>query len=93
MVLNGLKTSSASYGKEELAIAKNRTMAPAATWSDEEKIIYETDTSWASEVGHFFHAIETNSSVEIGNSQDALRLMKVMDEVYKDRKKSSPRKR
>lgn len=88
MVLNGLKTSSATYGKEELAIAKNRTMAPAATWSDEEKIVYETDTSWSSEVGHFLNAIETNSPIEIGNSADALRLMRVMDEIYKDRKKS-----
>ena len=38
MVLNGLKTSSGTYGDEALSIAKNRTMALVATWEDEERI-------------------------------------------------------
>ena len=45
-VLNGLKTSSNTYGEEVLTIAKNRTTSPAATWEDEERIIYQTDNSW-----------------------------------------------
>ena len=45
LVLNGLKTSSNTYGDEILTIAKNRSLAPAATWKDEEDITYHTDES------------------------------------------------
>ena len=57
-VLNGLKTSSNSYGDEILTIAKNRSTAPAATWEDEEEILYQVDNSWKSEADEFFSAIK-----------------------------------
>jgi predicted dehydrogenase len=82
MVLNGLKTSSGSYGEEVLSIAKNRSTAPAATWEDEERITYHTDTSWLSELDHFLNCIEHDKEVAVGNSYDALKLMKIIDEVY-----------
>ena len=82
LVLNGLKTSSGTYGDEKLSIARNRTTAPAATWEDEEQITYHTDTSWKSEVNHFFNAITEDKPVEIGNSADALELMKLIDKTY-----------
>lgn len=82
MVLNGLKTSSGTYGDEKLSIAKNRTTAPAATWEDEEHITYHTDKSWEKEVTHFFNSIEHNSPIEIGNSGEALKLMKMIDKTY-----------
>jgi 1,5-anhydro-D-fructose reductase (1,5-anhydro-D-mannitol-forming) len=84
MVLNGLKTSSNSYGKEELSIAKNRTAAPSATWQDEEKIVYETDNSWIAEVTYFLQCLESKSPIQIGNSSEALRLMRIIDKIYKD---------
>ena len=37
MVLNGLKTSSNSYGKESLTYALNRSLPPKASWSKEKK--------------------------------------------------------
>ncbi len=82
VVLNGLKTSSGTYGDEILAIAKNRSTAPAATWEDEERIQYQTDISWSSEIEHFFSAIEKDSPVMIGNSNDALALMQTIDSIY-----------
>lgn len=83
-VLNGLKTSSGTYGDEILSIAKNRSTSPAATWQDEEHITYSTDTSWLSEVRHFFQTIIEKTPVEIGNSQDALKIMKLIDLTYKN---------
>lgn len=83
MVLNGLLTSSRTYGDEVLSIAKNRSTAPAATWEDEEHIKYHVDNSWRSEVEHFFNAINNDSPIEIGNSMDALKVMKIIDEIYK----------
>jgi 1,5-anhydro-D-fructose reductase (1,5-anhydro-D-mannitol-forming) len=84
LVLNGLKTSSGTYGDEMLSIAKNRTTAPAATWEDEERITYHTDISWRSEIEHFFNAILNDTNIEIGNSTDALKLMKIIDKIYRN---------
>ena len=89
LILNGLKTSSNSYGNEILTITKNRSIAPAATWEDEEDITYHTDESWRSEAVEFFSAIQSNRSVAIGNSADALKLMKIIDKIYSFRKKES----
>ena len=84
LVLNGLKTSSGTYGNEVLNIAKNRTSAPAAAFSDEEHIAFLTDTSWTSEVNHFIDAINNNTPIQIGNSAHALRVMKLIDKTYKN---------
>jgi 1,5-anhydro-D-fructose reductase (1,5-anhydro-D-mannitol-forming) len=86
LILNGLKTSSNSYGDEILTITKNRSTAPAATWADEEDITYHTDKSWGSEAEEFFSAINSNRKVKIGNSSDALKLMKIIDKIYTFRK-------
>lgn len=85
MVLNGLITSSMSYGEEILSIAKNRSTAPAATWKDEVKTQYIDDNSWRYEMEHFFNAIENDSPVEIGNSKDALKLMTIIDKIYENK--------
>lgn len=82
MVLNGLKTSSGTYGEEKLSIAKNRTIAPAATWDDEETFTYKIDYSWQNEIDHFFDCITKNIPVKMGNSGDALKLMKLIERVY-----------
>ena len=84
LVLNGLKTSSGSYGDEILSIAKNRTTAPAATWKDEEHLTFPTDISWASEVNHFLTAIRDDTPIQIGSSADALAVMQLIDKTYKN---------
>jgi 1,5-anhydro-D-fructose reductase (1,5-anhydro-D-mannitol-forming) len=85
MVLNGLLTASKSYGEEVLSIAKNRSAAPAASWEDETRTPYLIDNSWRYEMEHFFNAIRTGEPVRIGNSSDALSLMRIIDEIYKNR--------
>jgi 1,5-anhydro-D-fructose reductase (1,5-anhydro-D-mannitol-forming) len=85
MVLNGMITSTMSYGEEVLSVAKNRSTAPAATWQDEVITKYITNNSWRYEMEHFFDAIEKNQPVTIGNSEDAYKLMHIMDEIYKSK--------
>jgi predicted dehydrogenase len=85
IVLNGLITSTMSYGEEVLSIASNRSTAPAATWKDEVITKYETNNSWRYEMDHFFNAIENDQPVTIGNSDDAYKLMNIMDEIYKSK--------
>jgi len=82
MVLNGLITSTMSYGEEVLSIAKNRSTAPAATWKDEVKTQYINNNSWRYEMEHFFNSIEKDEPVKIGNSEDALKLMRIIDKIY-----------
>lgn len=82
MVLNGLKTSSGSYGDEVLTIAKNRSVAPAATWEDEQKVTFHLDNSWFDETDFFLTCIHLDRSVTSGNSEDALRVMRIIDAVY-----------
>jgi 1,5-anhydro-D-fructose reductase (1,5-anhydro-D-mannitol-forming) len=82
MVLNGLITSTMSYGEEVLSIAKNRSTAPAATWKDEVQTKYVINNSWRYEMEHFFNAIEKDQPVQIGNSADALKLMRIIDKIY-----------
>tara|TARA_Y100001970_G_scaffold15871_1_gene17870 strand:+ start:54517 stop:55509 length:993 start_codon:yes stop_codon:yes gene_type:complete len=86
-VLNGLKTSSNSYGEEILTIAKNRSIPPEASWEEEENITYNADKSWLSEAEEFFSAINSDNKNKCGNSSDALKLMEIIDKIYKFRKK------
>jgi len=85
MVLNGLITSTMSYGEEVLSIAKNRSEAPAATWKDEVKTQYVNNNSWRYEMEHFFNAISNDTPVKIGNSSDAMKLMKIIDKIYEQK--------
>ena len=85
MVLNGLITSTMSYGEETLSIARNRSTAPAATWKDEVKTQYVEDHSWRYEIEHFFNAIENDTAIKIGNSDDALKLMNIIDKIYESK--------
>jgi predicted dehydrogenase len=84
MVLNGLKTSSGTYGDEILVVAKNRSKAPAATWSDEKKQHFATDSSWQHEADHFVCGINTGKPIAIGNSQDALNVMELIEAIYEN---------
>jgi 1,5-anhydro-D-fructose reductase (1,5-anhydro-D-mannitol-forming) len=85
MVLNGMITSTMSYGEEVLSIARNRSTAPAATWKDEVITKYVTNNSWRYEMAHFFDAIENDEKITIGNSEDAFKLMSILDEIYKSK--------
>ena len=82
LVLNGLKTSSGSYGEEELTIARNRATAPAANFASEERLHFATDTSWAREAEHFMDAVALGTPVTYGNSAQALEVMSLIDRIY-----------
>ncbi|CAA6690189.1 MULTISPECIES: Gfo/Idh/MocA family protein [unclassified Lentimonas] len=85
LVLNGLKTSSGVYGDEDLAIKHNDLNRAQGQFESEEHIIFHTDTSWSAEVTQFFAAILNGTPVQLGNSEDALRLMQAMDRIYENK--------
>ncbi|MDO8527413.1 MAG: Gfo/Idh/MocA family oxidoreductase [Deltaproteobacteria bacterium] len=82
IVINGLLTSSGTYGEEVMTVAKNRTKAPMATWDDEEHIRFNVNNSWHYEMTHFLDAMIENKPIQTGNSADALKLMRIMDKIY-----------
>jgi 1,5-anhydro-D-fructose reductase (1,5-anhydro-D-mannitol-forming) len=84
MVVNGLKTSSGTYGDEVLTVARNRSTAPAATWEDEVKHRYETDSSWSSEVQMFADAVTGKGEVRLGSSDHALAVLDLIDRIYEE---------
>lgn len=86
MVLNGLKTSSNSYGNEELVVATNRSKAPAAHWEDEQKFTYEADGSWDDEVKIFLDAVEGGMPIVSGSSAHALEVMTLIDRIYESKR-------
>lgn len=89
IVINGLLTSSGTYGEEVMTVAKNRTTAPAATWSDEEQVTYRIDRSWRSEIDHFLDALEHGTPMTVGSSTDALKLMRLVDMIYEDGRRNN----
>lgn len=82
LTINGLKTSSNTYGDEVLTVAKNRSLPPEASWTDEEKVIFHVDTSWRREIEIFRDAIINREPVPVGNTQDAHKLMRLVERVY-----------
>jgi 1,5-anhydro-D-fructose reductase (1,5-anhydro-D-mannitol-forming) len=82
IVLNGLKTSSDSYGEEKLTIALDRSQAPAATWTDEQQHIFTIDDSWERELTLFRDAILNDCPIKTCGIEDAMHLMEMVDKVY-----------
>jgi len=83
VILNGLKTSSGAYGDEQLTIKRNKSHSASATYESEVQEIYDRDTSWTSEVLHFLDAVEKGKPIELGNSNDALNTMRIIDKIYR----------
>ena len=82
IVLNGLKTSSNSYGSEKLTYVKRKKNSPATTWKNETTKIFSSNKSWVNELNSFFHSIKQNKKPKIGNSNDALKIMKIISNIY-----------
>jgi 1,5-anhydro-D-fructose reductase (1,5-anhydro-D-mannitol-forming) len=82
LILNGLKTSSGAYGEEILTIKRNPSYLQDGRFESMEQIVFKIDTSWQSEINHFFECIEQDRSVQHGNSIDALTLMEMIDRIY-----------
>jgi predicted dehydrogenase len=82
ITINGLLTTSGSYGKEKMTIARNRTAPPAATWSSEENLTFTINYSWENEIRVFFECLEKDLEIMSSNTQDALKLMRLVDKVY-----------
>ena len=82
IVLNGLKTSSNSYGDEILNMASNQSNSPTVTFTQEEKITYSINDSWEHELTFFRDAILNDQPIETCGIEDAICLMRMVEKIY-----------
>jgi 1,5-anhydro-D-fructose reductase (1,5-anhydro-D-mannitol-forming) len=84
ITINGLITPSMSYGREEMSIAEDRSLPPQAVWTRERELKFSTDDSFEQEVKAFIKAVDENLPITTGNSQDALKVMTLIERIYKE---------
>ena len=83
--VDGILTSSRSYGDETLTIARKGTADAAGSQPpDEETVYFDEDPSWAAELEAFLRAIHNDTPVQSGNSEQALRAMELVYAIYQD---------
>ncbi len=84
--INGILSSTRSYGDESLTFARRQFEDEAFAFGRprEETIFFDQDDSWSLEISAFVEAIQTQQPVLSGNSQDALRVMQLIEQIYRE---------
>jgi predicted dehydrogenase len=85
-VISGLLSKTGSYGRETLVVGRRsgRGEKVAVGNPREETTYYDADPSWDIEVAHFIECIRQDTPVQKGTSLDALRVMEIVDRVYRE---------
>lgn len=81
LVLSGILSGSKSYGEETLTViwaGENDQGAPK-----EQMTKYNKDPSWADEIADFADAIVNERPISEGSSQDALKTMQLVFDIYR----------
>jgi predicted dehydrogenase len=85
-VVTGLLSKTGSYGRETLVIGRRAGPGERGALGNprEETVYYDVDPSWDIEVAHLVECIRENKPVKRGTSLDALRVMEIVDRVYRE---------
>ncbi len=85
VIVSGLLSKTGSYGRETLVVGRRPAPGEKSAVGNprEETTYYDADPSWDIEVGHFIDCIRSDKPVENGTSLDALRVMEIVDSVYR----------
>jgi predicted dehydrogenase len=85
LIVNGLLSKTGSYGRETLLIGRRPTRGEAVALGNprEEMTYYDEDPSWIVQVNHFVDCIRRDRRVEESTAEDALRVMEIIDRVYR----------
>jgi len=86
VIVSGLLSKTGSYGRETLVVGRRPAPGERAALGNprEETVYYDSDPSWDIEVAHLVECIIQNKPVEKGTSLDALRVMEIVDRVYRE---------
>lgn len=89
IALNGLLTSTRSYGEERITYYKKdlETKTGRLGKPKEYNMCFDIDESWDIEMNEFYDAIVNGSRIMNGTPEDAVRVMRIVEEIYKEGKK------
>jgi len=82
--LEGILSSTRSYGRESLRIARclfDEEGYPLAN-PQESSVYYDEDLSWSKEIDEFARCILDDQPVETGTAEDAVRTMRLVQKIY-----------
>ena len=84
LCINGLLTSTRSYGDESITFAKKQFEDEAYAFGRprEETIFFDRDDSWGLENEEFYDCIIGKKKRPQGNSDDALKAMQLVERIY-----------
>jgi len=86
MLISGLLSKTGSYGRETLVVGKRQFEDETFALGNprEEVTYFDRDVSWVSEVNDFVDCIKNDKPVVNSSSQDALKIMELIDRIYRD---------
>jgi predicted dehydrogenase len=83
LTINGILSSTRSYGDETITIARKQLEPGAPLGKPREEMLYfDTDPSWELEVGEFVEAVLDGGPIRHGTSQDAWAAMDLVHRIY-----------
>lgn len=83
LTVNGILSSTRSYGEETITVARNRFDEGFAVGKPREEVVYfDSDPSWELEIRDFVDSCLTGAPVQCGTSEDAWRVMKLVYAIY-----------
>ena len=87
IALNGLLTSTKSYGEERITYYKKDLEMKSGKLGNptEYTLCFDQDYSWDYEMKEFYEAINNGSPVINGTIDDAEKVMRLIEDVYKER--------
>lgn len=85
ITINGILSNSQSYGRETLIVGRRDPDDDRVMGLPREEVSYYTqDVSWRLELDEFADAILQDRPITVGTSADALRVMELIEAVYRD---------
>ena len=84
LIVSGLLSKTGSYGRETLTIGRRQFEDESFALGNprEEMVYFDQDLSWTTEVENFIKAISEDKPVENSSSEDAFKVMEIIDKIY-----------
>ncbi len=86
LFVEGLLSKTGSYGRERLTVGKRQFEDEIEALGNpaEEIFYFDRDLSWELEVKAFVQSIMNNQPIVVSSSTDALKVMEIIDQAYKN---------
>jgi len=84
LIVSGLLSKTGSYGRETLTIGRRQFEDEAFALGNprEEVVYFDQDLSWSMEIDKFVDYIINDKKVDNSSSDDALKVMQIIDNIY-----------